>query len=164
MKKILITLLIALGYTIKGYCQENNALKDFGRHLLTNYQVPKVFSKDCYFNYLAVVVSPDNQNKISAIKVINEADEKLIKSLQFLKGYKFSSIPNLKKGPILFFLVFDWGNEEIPGCESSFILGVKTPAAIFGFGLADIAKQLKVDPNTAVIYYPMIVGMSKPKY
>lgn len=161
MKKILIIILIFLGLSLKGNCQEVKVLKDFFKHLVNNYKVPETFKKDCYFNYAAVLIKTNDHNKITEVKVINAVDMALTNSLQFLNGYEFSSRPNLKKGPILFFIVYDWKNDKGVECEDSFWFGSST-TKVFSIGLETVDNQLKNDPTTKVIYNPMVVNLNSP--
>lgn len=45
--------------------------------LIPGSSINLLLTKDCYFNYLAILASTDHQPKNSVIKIFNEADKKL---------------------------------------------------------------------------------------
>lgn len=136
-----------------GTGHEEPDLSDFVRFVTKSYRLPKTVLRDCKWNYAMVVVHTNRSNEVIKIDFVNtEVSDDLKRSFDFLIGYQFSKNIRLDRRPIMFMLTV----EQLGGMGCDSPERSQSPPSILQRVLINMKEQLKREPNTIIIYEPIV--------
>jgi hypothetical protein len=153
------TLLIFLSILLFQDPKPKMDFEKFRYFVIHKYKTPPSLKADCNWRYAYVKLKVNGANKVIDYNTLNDVSDTLKNSLAYLKGYQFPRDMPIKQKPIVFMFIQDNLREDCKIPRSV----VHTPTEMANMLLFYLGEQVKKEPQTIVLYQPILTTLQGPQ-